>query len=845
MTDQLDFAYGGFDTGESDVNAISPIADSERAIAVTFNRPHTATHNRTEILRIEANRARWVRDADRALLVYLTGGALSWDAGTGEVTLAASAYINVVPMVSPGASRGEAWIDSGSTFVTRFAHGTLDTPAPGNQIQVISQRRAHEGGNEITITIDDSPGLAGIDVNVYGDGSVTDPGSQPSKDDIQVRLDVTAGHTIADVITAVNSDPVAGALVQLTYVGSGADTDPAYATLSAVQLEGGFDGVWHQISDTALANFFAASSDNALDPGDTLAIWYDSTKNRRQSFEAGGAHVISSVQLVNLSREPEKAQNAIPVCKRVSNELLFPNGTLVASGGSTTIIGPDALRSDINKGISSPPSPGGNTYGAEIVGVDTSGYTEISPATNSAQDVFDALEADAADTETRLSAAETDITQGGVGVQYLGDVYPGAPAGVAQGYGFRLTASRAGFIRGPWDVLTAAGATNGIKQCTNGRAWFVFDGADIYALDTKELLVTGAALPDPAATGQDLWSISAAPTPIDMDCNGNVLAVLTATTLHLYNAETGAVLGTPWGVDNGTANPVSPARVLVRGDRVWVIWKQQDAGAQYVWYLQARNGADPSGAMSGLLTLASDASVGTHALVAADADYKSGDSSSASTNDVYAIINNTSTNTNFLVPVSDEVVSSPVVLSTTSGEGAADLVVTDRYIYVGGIAMETPVDYLGVTGTGRPLLCLTRQNPQVDVRGAVLKSMDYTASPSLSTDRDVAKLAADGQYLYAVLNNQDTGGANELQIFDARLNLIDQVTLTATSDFTIQSVVCDGRFVHLVVYDNDGGVSPETKLHTYVVNPTGGAFGFDAQGRAPMWTNHYLLDTEM
>jgi hypothetical protein len=103
---------------------------------------------------------------------------------------------------------------------------------------------------------------------------------------------------------------------------------------ATVILSGTFERELHTISAAELAAFFVAES---LTEGDTLAIWYDelteadpSTDGRRQSCDANINTVLIAGQLTNLTTHPERIPLAIPLCKRIGDDLLFIDGTVVA-----------------------------------------------------------------------------------------------------------------------------------------------------------------------------------------------------------------------------------------------------------------------------------------------------------------------------------------------------------------------------------------------------------------------------------------------------------------------------------------------------------------------------------
>lgn len=333
----------GTDTGEADSQATSPIANGENFDAAVLGRPTGNLRNRTEVLRVAANQAAYVQDADRGLMAFVgpaSGTVTSvWDAGENSGYLMASDYIVIMPMITPGASRGYPGDGAGAyasrrAVYTMWSNGTQAVSDSG--LRILSELWAFEGANDITISVTVDASVSGSPVvAVTGDATVPDSAWQPSRDNITVRIN--AAHTYADIVTALTASPAASALVSCAWVagdvGGGADTDTFHGSDSG-QLAGGLDGENHTISAEELAAFFAASDKNLLRPGDTLAIYYASLSDRRRATKdipalSGSYADIPAASLANLTREPEKAMYAVPVGK------MLPEGTFMFVGGWT------------------------------------------------------------------------------------------------------------------------------------------------------------------------------------------------------------------------------------------------------------------------------------------------------------------------------------------------------------------------------------------------------------------------------------------------------------------------------------------------------------------------------
>ena len=457
MTDVLNFQTTptGNDTGEADPEAIAPIKNGEPADQATLARPDEVLRSRTEVLRAEANANKWARDADRGLAMFLSsGGSIAWNGPfggfDGRLVLSAGASLLIAPMTSPGQSRGDANEGAGTRFPTRFGTASFDNGGLGAW-SAQADKFEFEGGFAITITVTDDPGSGDPPtVEVLGDGSVTNPAVQPGQRRIQVTYDSGEGHTVQDVVDAINGDVVSGGLVTATATGG---ADPAY-DIAETQLSGSADGVFHEITDAELANFFASGSGAPLRSGDTLAIWYDEVQQRRESVEENSnKHLVPSASLVNLTTEPDKADNAVIIGRVVGDDFIFANGAVLPATNSTTVIagGPattitvddsswvvisgatvqdafdstdneiDTLRSDIEGGNAAPPAPGAGTAGSEYVGIDNGGtFHTIQAGSDSVQEAL-------TDLDTEFSLIQATIAPSGTGTQRifsLADDYP-------------------------------------------------------------------------------------------------------------------------------------------------------------------------------------------------------------------------------------------------------------------------------------------------------------------------------------------------------------------------------------------------------------------------------------
>lgn len=400
MTKVIDFQTtpSGNDTGEASTEAIAPLKNGEPADQAVLARPDEVLRGRTEVLRVEANEAKWLRDNDRALFAMLsTGGSIAWggtaaNGGSGELVLSAGASLILVPGTTPGAARGDANEGVGTRFPTRYATATIGTVST-NDFTVQADVFDFEGSFNISVQTVDDPGSGDPPTVAVSGTSVANEAVQPGVRDIVVTYDSVFGHTAQDIVDAINGNATAAALVTATL-----GTDGAMAEFGPVTLAGGGDGLFHEITNTQLAGFFAADPDNDLLEGDTLAIWYSTVQNRRESVEENASeHLIPAASLVNLSAEPEKAADSVIIGRVVDDAFVLFNGVALrksVSVSSVQAVGDtdlELLRADYERGIAAPPANGGGE-GSTRLGIDASGFSTISSALESQQAFNDAVD---------------------------------------------------------------------------------------------------------------------------------------------------------------------------------------------------------------------------------------------------------------------------------------------------------------------------------------------------------------------------------------------------------------------------------------------------------------------
>lgn len=380
MSDTVDFTRGN-DTGEADAQSIAPVELGEDASPDVINRPTESLRNRTEVLRVAANTTHWVVDADRAAIVWLeSGGEVTWggtsaNGGTGQLSLSGGS-LYTASLIGPGEPRGDADYEfSGTKFPSRRAHAVIDVD--GNDVLLSADILQSEGANEITFEMVGDVDASTTVVTVLGK-DVDNPAVQPGRVNIRVVYDASSPPTITNVINAVHNYSPSGSLVTMKVLsGAGA---ASVVDVAKVKLQGGLDGVFHQITPGVL------SGAPELHEGDCLAIWYDTVELRRESVEETGNHLLEASNLVNLTDSPDKAANAVPLGRVINGDFVWLNNHAMAPGV--------------------PHQYFAYTSAAQI-SLDTSAFTELT-GTN-VQDVI-------ANADEILEDHETRITTNGEGV---------------------------------------------------------------------------------------------------------------------------------------------------------------------------------------------------------------------------------------------------------------------------------------------------------------------------------------------------------------------------------------------------------------------------------------------
>lgn len=832
MSEQISF-FNGTDTGEANDESIKPLLSGEPFDATVFNRPIQNLRRRTDELRAEANSVRWVRDADRSAFMYVDGApaAITWggtvaNAGTGILVLGGGTTLTLVSADTGGVARSAYYEGVGTRYPTRYAHTEL-TDGVNHIIRVLSDLASFDGGSNISITITDVPASGGINVDVQGDGTVSDPSLLPGADDIVVTYDSGLGHTIASVISAVNAHPAAGALVTLTYAGSGSTTDAMFDVAKS-GLYGGLDGVHLRLSAAVLAAFFGASTDNLLAEGDTLAVYFPNEAARRQATqENSDACDLLVGSLVNLSREPEKAPYAVAIGKVLQGLLYLANGfPLTKDATYAAVANTDlTLRADLAKDIASVPAAGANSFGSEIVGVDIGALSAVAPATKDLQTVLESV-------DTALLNAASDIggLQGDVialelitrRVTTLWDTITlptdlGVSSAVLDGVSFEFNRGK---NRPPMLTQLATSTTSGSLEAAavGGTHWYASDGVSLFA-HLIEDVASGLLAVDTSVALADVVEISV--------CRDTVAVRMSDDTIALYDADLSTTLLAK--TDLGLVSGSTISHLVNRGEYLYVASKVEVVPGTFQWNL---TGVPTSTFTPATTTMFTDTDTTEYAWLGLEADRRTDPNVSAN-RDVYVLHTFDGTVTpgyrvrravfngstfSFSADIGDAGTSPTAVYA----DGAGFLLMPDA-VYVSGRNIDTGgVDVL------------------------MFRRSDLSAAPTATAvavadggDEQYTTLKADSRFVYALRDSAASTGAKSSVIVYTH-DLSATVAILTLDSPTISDIIGFGSTDEYLVVGYQGAGSPEYRA--YALNPPSARYMYSDKGRAPLWTHYERME---
>ena len=359
---RIDFEQGGPVTGDSGERgnstegqeSIKPNIDGESAVALNFNRPGENVRQRTERLRdagedgmyLQDSDMRWAITAGRADGFALAPtepypGIVNWNPATGIFETTENLVVQPLNTPKEDVQETKDWTFTGAPDGVVSIKPLLDT------VDAYKSKRAYNHANLLKVVwLEADPGdLAGAVVPSYCD--VTVDGDPEHILTVTIRDD---GQTqVTHVKTALDTVDVAllvPAGIQYSVTGTlsilidyTTDVDP-----KEYQFAGTFERELHYIQPAAFSSFFAS---NALADGDTLAVWFDELTDdgtndpptgRRQAVPSNSNTTVTAGMLFKTSDYPERIPLAIPLCKRVGDELFWLDGTVVMGAMSGEVL---------------------------------------------------------------------------------------------------------------------------------------------------------------------------------------------------------------------------------------------------------------------------------------------------------------------------------------------------------------------------------------------------------------------------------------------------------------------------------------------------------------------------
>ena len=336
-TQDVDFKVGdGLGTNDSGypgpveetaAASIKKYAAGERVRAVVFNRPLENLRKRTETLRTEVSAQKYLQDSDIKWII--TGGDASaavtgnsqpkvvWTPGTSKFTITNDIVIQ--PIAGPKTDK------LGSITYSKNVSPNIWS------ITLSNSTRRYFGGHQTAVHW------------VEVDPSVLTPD--------RAKVEVTYDPYPTLVITICNDGTtlVGDIATELVGVGSGfaySTSGAGIVNLADIKVDGSinpdyvfattYEREFHRITPALLASFFATPE--TITSGDTLCISYEWLVNpdgftltgRRQATTSSGTATLSVPgQLFLADAHPDRLPLAIPICKRVGDDLIFIDGTIV------------------------------------------------------------------------------------------------------------------------------------------------------------------------------------------------------------------------------------------------------------------------------------------------------------------------------------------------------------------------------------------------------------------------------------------------------------------------------------------------------------------------------------
>jgi hypothetical protein len=332
----------GGDTGErADTAAILPYVAGEKVKAAILDRPLENLRGRTEVLRTDVEDLIYYRDMNTQWLITAGDSAgvglghsqpkVTWNHSTGIFSLVApTTEIVIQPIMSPKTDK-KATI----TYI-------LGAPGAG-YITFTTSRYGYEGGSRQQIVWSEaaSGGLGANNCLAVCEGN--------PQHILHITIADNNTTTYANILAALPASGYTSYGFEVALIGgSTGDTIEYNDIVSTFTAEYTFlatqDREMHYLTQAQIAAFFADSTTVFTD-GDTVGIWYEysvdpaspTTKGGRRQATPSSSTVtpgspnteVTAGQLFVSSTYPERIPLSIPLCKRVGDDLIFIDGTIV------------------------------------------------------------------------------------------------------------------------------------------------------------------------------------------------------------------------------------------------------------------------------------------------------------------------------------------------------------------------------------------------------------------------------------------------------------------------------------------------------------------------------------
>jgi len=332
----------GGDTGERAATAaILPYVAGEKVKAAILNRPLENIRGRTEVLRTDVEDLIYYRDMNTQWIITAGDSAglgsghsqpkVTWNHSTGIFSLVApTTEIVIQPIMSPKTDK-KATI----TYI-------LGAPGAG-YITFTTSRYGYEGGSRQQIVWSEaaSGGLGANNCLAVCEGN--------PQHILHITIADNNTTTYANILAALPASGYTSYGFEVALIGgSTGDTIEYNDIVSTFTAEYTFlatqDREMHYLTQAQIAAFFADSTTVFTD-GDTVGIWYEYSVDPASPITKGGRRQatpssstvtpgspnteVTAGQLFVSSTYPERIPLSIPLCKRVGDDLIFIDGTIV------------------------------------------------------------------------------------------------------------------------------------------------------------------------------------------------------------------------------------------------------------------------------------------------------------------------------------------------------------------------------------------------------------------------------------------------------------------------------------------------------------------------------------